>query len=81
MKPLHPASATLKIFNHVTGTGLRGGGNQFLKLGTSVSYDPYLELRERMVETQLRKRGVKDEAVLRAAVGRVSRGLTASVRV
>jgi protein-L-isoaspartate(D-aspartate) O-methyltransferase len=31
-----------------------------------VSDDPYLELREAMVETQLRKRGVKDERVLRA---------------
>jgi len=31
-----------------------------------VSDDPYLELREEMVETQLRKRGVKDEQVLRA---------------
>jgi len=33
---------------------------------TSVSGDPYLELRETMVEAQLRKRGVKDEGVLRA---------------
>ena len=32
----------------------------------SVSDDPYLELRETMVEAQLRKRGVKDEGVLRA---------------
>jgi len=31
-----------------------------------MSGDPYLELRETMVETQLRKRGVKDEGVLRA---------------
>lgn len=31
-----------------------------------MSDDPYLELREEMVETQLRKRGVKDEQVLRA---------------
>jgi len=31
-----------------------------------VSDDPYLELRETMMETQLRKRGVKDEGVLRA---------------
>ena len=28
--------------------------------------DPYLELRAAMIETQLRKRGVKDECVLRA---------------
>jgi protein-L-isoaspartate(D-aspartate) O-methyltransferase len=31
-----------------------------------VSDDPYLELRVAMIETQLRKRGVKDECVLRA---------------
>jgi protein-L-isoaspartate(D-aspartate) O-methyltransferase len=39
---------------------------------TSVSDDPYLELRKAMVETQLRKRGVKDKGVLRvmAAVPR-----------
>ena len=32
----------------------------------SVSEDPYLELREAMAETQLRKRGIKDESVLRS---------------
>jgi protein-L-isoaspartate(D-aspartate) O-methyltransferase len=34
----------------------------------AVSDDPYLELRAEMVETQLRKRGVKDIAVLRAMI-------------
>jgi len=31
-----------------------------------VSDDPYLELRSEMVETQIRKRGVKDTRVLQA---------------
>jgi len=38
----------------------------------SVAYDPHLELRATMVETQLRKRGVKDERVL-SAMGAVPR--------
>jgi protein-L-isoaspartate(D-aspartate) O-methyltransferase len=41
-------------------------GKHHFELANPVANDPYLELRETMVETQLRKRGVKDERVLQA---------------
>jgi protein-L-isoaspartate(D-aspartate) O-methyltransferase len=71
----NPLSATLSAFLRIHhGTG---GGAAWRKWtpGTrrkSVPNDPNLELRAAMVETQLRKRGVKDERVL-SAMGAVAR--------
>jgi protein-L-isoaspartate(D-aspartate) O-methyltransferase len=69
VQPSSALSATLRSLicvGHVTGGNERVAEIDAQSWLTSVLDDPYLELRQTMVQTQLRKRGVKDERILRA---------------